>query len=330
MPDVLYNAGKRHGGFAMTDRRIPLVIDTDPGVDDTLAILLINAHRDKYDIRAINPVHGNVHYGDTSTNALRLAEYLNIDCRIGKGAVKPVVRAARTAGTVHGSGGLGGYDLPETDRQFDEKYAWDVLYEEAVKAGGELELVTLGPVTNVAIAFLAHPDLKNYIKKIYSMAGTAGKGNTNAFAEFNVYVDPEAFQILVSSGVPVYMCGLDGNASCGLSSEEILSLFHEESRVTDLTGTIASFIEDRNVRKWGMKINTIHDHVTMACYIYPEIAEFRPMHCSVELAEADAEGQTKVCEPDEDHPANIWYLVKADKQRYMEITRKMMKFYKLG
>lgn len=100
-----------------------------------------------------------------------------------------------------------------------------MLYQEAVRAGGELELVTLGPLTNVAIALKRHPDLAGLIKKITMMAGTAGQGNTNVYAEFNVWVDPHACDIVFRSGIPIAMCGLDGNDSCRLDTGEMAQVF---------------------------------------------------------------------------------------------------------
>ena len=93
----------------------PVVIDCDPGVDDTLAIFLAASHPE-LEIRAINPVAGNVGYESTSQNALRLADLIGIDCRVGRGAEEPLIAPCRTAGAIHGKGGLGGYELPEAKR----------------------------------------------------------------------------------------------------------------------------------------------------------------------------------------------------------------------
>ena len=113
-------------------KRRPIIIDTDPGVDDTIAIMLANANQDKIDIKAITPVTGNVPYSSTSQNALRLVKYLGMDCKVGMGADNPLFIASKTAGDIHGSGGLGGYQLPESDKDFDG-YAWDIIKEEAEK-----------------------------------------------------------------------------------------------------------------------------------------------------------------------------------------------------
>jgi len=304
----------------------PVVIDCDPGVDDTLAIFLA-ASRPELDIRAICPVAGNVSYEQTSQNALRLRDLIGLDCRVARGAVQPLIAPSRTAGAIHGKGGLGGYVLPEARRDFDADYAWDVLYQEAVRAGGALELVTLGPMTNVAIALKRHPDLAGLLKKITCMAGTAHQGNTNPYAEFNVFVDPHACEIVFAAGVPVAMCGLDGNDSCMLTRAEMASLFNVPSRITDVTSHIAHFIDTRNA-EWGLDGSTIHDLVTMACFIDPSMAVYEPCYTVCETRSASAAGQTVV---DLWHTSgrqpNVDVLLRADKSRYLAMIAAMMNWY---
>ena len=306
-------------------KRRPVVIDCDPGVDDTLAIVLANANK-QLDIRAINPVAGNVPYSSTSENTLRLVNRLGIDCRVGRGAERPLVLEPFTAGKIHGLDGLGGYILEKGDNDFDEKYAWDVLYEEAVRAEGELELIILGPSTNVAIALKAHPDLEKLIRRVTMMAGTLTQGNTNPYAEFNVRVDPHATQIILESGIrEKYMCGLDGNLSCAFTTEETFDLFRMESSITDMTDHIATFIDRRNKAMWNLTVNNINDLCAMACMIEPEIAEYREVNCHVECYDIPSIGRTIVSDEGE---KNLHYLVRADKQRYMEMIREMMRYYR--
>ena len=309
----------------MTKR--PVVIDCDPGVDDTLALMLA-ASAPSLDIRAINPVAGNVGYASTSQNALRLRDLLGLDCRVGRGATQPLIAPPRDAGEIHGTGGLGGYQLPASDRDFDTDYAWDVLYQEAKRADGELELVTLGPMTNVAIALMRYPELNQLIKKITCMGGTAHQGNTNVYAEFNIFIDPHACDIVFRSGIPIAMCGLDGNESCMLTGEEMFRLFDRPSRVTPVTSHIAHFVHERNTTGWGLPGSTIHDLVTMACFIAPEIAVYEPCYTTCETRSALSFGQTVV---DLYHVSgkqpNVDVLLRADKKTYMDMITAMMAYY---
>ena len=304
-------------------KKRPIVIDCDPGVDDALAIFLAVSN-ESLDIRAICPVAGNVPYAKTSENARRLAGLVAPGCRLARGAARPLLRPARDAGLIHGSNGMGGVVLPDTDKEFEEKYAWDILYEEACRFPGELELIVTGPMTNVAIALQCHPDLKDLVKGITSMAGTARFGNANAYAEFNVWVDPHAYQIVLQSGIPLTVCGLDGNDTAALADEEIERIFDAPSRITEYTSAIAHFIHDRNTKQWGLKVSNINDLCTMACFIDPNIAQYKLFHVRCELCGEETIGQLVFCEPGGRLGANVKYLQKVDKKKYLHMLADMM------
>ena len=305
----------------------PVIIDCDPGVDDTLAICLAASHPE-LDIRAINPVAGNVGYESTSQNALRLADLIGIDCRVGRGAEEPLIAPCRTAGAVHGQGGLGGYQLPEAHRDFDVDYAWDILVQEARRAEGALEVIALGPMTNLAIALTRYPELKKLIRKITVMDGSADQGNTNVYAEFNVWVDPHACEIVFQSGIPIAMCGLDGNDSCSMNTEEINGIFQRPCRLSDVIGHVSHFIHQRNTEQWHLPSSTIHDLVTMACFIDPSIATYEPCYVTCETRSSISAGQTVV---DLYHVSgkkpNVDVLRRADKERFLQMLREMMDWY---
>ena len=302
----------------------PIIIDCDPGVDDTIAIFLAASY-EGFDIKAINPVAGNVGYGMTSQNALRLASMLKLNCRVGVGADKPLFKPMRTAGAIHGEGGLGGYILPKPDRDFDKAYAWDIMYEEAVKAGGELEVIVLGPLTNVAIAILRYPQLKTLIKRIVFMGGSAHYGNMSAYAEFNIWVDPDACDVVLRSGIPLAMCGLDGNFSAGYTKQEVLDLKSEGSLVSDVMNHIVGFFieEAKDVPEHVFVIN---DAITMAYFIDENIAaEIKPCHVACETRGRLTAGQTIVSDRGD---KNCEVLIKADKALYSKMIFDMINYYK--
>ena len=306
-------------------KKRPIVIDCDPGVDDALAIMLA-ASTKTLDIRAINPVAGNVPYAKTSENARRLAGLVAPYCRLGRGADRPLIRPARDAGLIHGSNGMGGVLLPDTDKTFDDAYAWDILYEEACRFPGELELIVTGPMTNVAIALRCHPDLKDKLKSITAMAGTALSGNANNYAEFNVWVDPHAFEIVLQSGAPLSLCGLEGNNTAAMVTEEIERIFDEPSAITAYTSAIAHFIHDRNTKQWNLDVSNINDLCTMACLIEPEIATYISTHVRCVLS-GDAIGQLVFCEPGGKLTANVRWLRQVNKDRFLQMLQDMMACY---
>lgn len=304
----------------------PVVIDTDPGVDDTLALFLAAAS-EELDIRAINPVAGNVSLAYTARNTLYLRQLLGLNCRVGTGADKALLIPTKDAADVHGKDGLGGYPVGALTDQCEPVPAWDVLYEEAVKAEGALEVITLGPLTNVAIALLSYPELKGLIRQITMMAGSAGKGNITPYAEFNVYADPHAMEIVLRSGIPLYMCGLDGNESCALTREELEALYNVPG-MNDLALQTVRYIYNRDHNEWGLEKSAIHDLITMACFIDPSIAMYVPCHCDCEIYDQERLGETTVdFSVTSGNRMNLHILRRADKAAYMEMIRKSMPCY---
>lgn len=306
----------------------PIIIDTDPGVDDTIAIMLAKANP-VLDIKAITPVMGNVGYGDTSQNAIRLADYLNLDCRVAKGAFQPLFIESKTAGDIHGEGGLAGYTLPKSERQFDD-YAWDVIKQEAEKAGGELEIVTLGPLTNIAITLLRYPEIKPLIKRIVCMAGAGYMGNMNAYAEFNVWVDPDACDVVFNSGIPVVMCGLDGNDFCGLTIDELKEYMGKKTKISPLLDHIFSFFIQRRIAGGPEDdIQVINDAITMAYLIDEKIGKTEKYRVDVETKGTLCPGWTIVDRFGKSgKEPNVDVLVWSDKAMLKDMLFKMLDYFK--
>lgn len=306
----------------------PIIIDTDPGVDDTIAILLAAANP-QLDIKAINPVMGNVGYGDTSQNALRLAEKLGLNCRVGKGAQKPLFIESKTAGDIHGEGGLAGYILPKANRDFDG-YAWDIVKEEAIKADGQLEIVTLGPLTNIAITLLRYPEIKPLIKRIVCMAGAGYMGNMNAYAEFNVWVDPDACDVVFSSGIPIVMCGLDGNETAGLTIEELKEFMGRGTKVSDIVDHIFNFFIKRRIAGGEEdSLQVINDAITMAYLIDPSVGKTEKMYVTVETKGSLCTGQTIVDRLNKyKKEPNADVLMSSDKEVFKKMLNETLDFYK--
>ena len=201
--------------------RFPVILDCDPGVDDAVAILLAK-QLPALDVRAITAVAGNVEVEKTFANAHKILHVANWDVPVYMGAAKPLVGEQVTATGIHGVDGLGGVDVPEAViPPVPEEQACDVIYREAVAAKGELVLIAVGPLTNLAIAFAKYRDLPGLIRRIVIMGGAATLGNTTPAAEFNIYADPEAAEMVFQSGVPVHMVGLDVTLKSYLTAAEI-------------------------------------------------------------------------------------------------------------
>ena len=200
----------------MTTKQIPIWIDCDTGTDDTVAIMLAHA-LPELQIVGLSAVAGNSLLCNTFPNTRRVVHLLGADYPVYPGAERPLVREPHVAGAFHGENGLGNVQLPLPDTAPEQTPAWDALYAAAKRMPGELRLVATGPLTNVAIALTKYPDLHGLLHSIALMGGAAVGGNVTPAAEFNIYDDPDAAQIVFKSGVPLVMCGLDVTMQAELS-----------------------------------------------------------------------------------------------------------------
>ncbi|MEA4941112.1 Pyrimidine-specific ribonucleoside hydrolase RihA [bioreactor metagenome] len=199
---------------------IPIWFDTDLGVDDAVALLSIGK-LPNLDLRGISAVAGNAELYRTFENTRNVCHLAGIHVPVYPGAEHPLFVPLHTAPLVHGENGVGDVELPPSPAPKETKPAWDALYEAAKAAEGELQVIAVGPLTNLAIAFGKYPELKTLLKRILIMGGAARGGNVTPAAEFNIYGDPHAAQMVFRSGVPVVMCGLDVTMKAYLTPAEV-------------------------------------------------------------------------------------------------------------
>ena len=200
--------------------KYPVWLDCDVGVDDAIAIMALHA-LEETDLLAISTVSGNVPLSSTFSNAHRMNGLMKTHYPVYKGADRPLIVQLQYAYTFHGKNGLGDVELPlPEDAKMLDTPAWDALYACAKQHPGELRLIAIGPLTNVAIALTKYPELKTLLHTILIMGGAAVGGNVTPAAEFNIYADPDAAQIVFKSGVPVVMCGLDVTMQAMLRPED--------------------------------------------------------------------------------------------------------------
>lgn len=189
-------------------KKIPIILDGDPGHDDAIAWMLANASP-LLDIRAVTSVCGNQTIEKTTYNALRIMTLIGLRAPMARGRTGPLVSEPIVAPTVHGKSGLDGPDLPEPAFEPLEMSAVELMAKVLSESAEPVTLVPTGPLTNVAALLLAHPELKSKIREISLMGGGIHHGNWTPAAEFNILVDPEAADLVFRSGIPIIMAGLD-------------------------------------------------------------------------------------------------------------------------
>ncbi len=273
-------------------KKIPVIIDTDPGIDDLMA-LMVAAASDKLDIRAITTVSGNVSLETTTQNALDISDIFNIDAPVAKGASKPLLEEKEFAEHVHGANGLGNVALPKSNKTVHKDYAWDLIYQEAKKNPNELVLIPIGPLTNIATAILKYPDLKDYVKEIVFMGGSATDGNVTPYAEFNIYVDPIAADIVFKSGIKTTMVGLNVTMNSKITKQEAQEIADCSSKynseLKQLMGKIFDFYETI-----GLDTIAIHDALTVSYVIDKSLLTCEKYYTTVETISPLTVGKTIV------------------------------------
>lgn len=209
----------------MDDRRIPIIIDTDPGVDDFFCIAYGIAFPEVFDLKAITTIGGNNVTAVTTRNALDICKLLHSDAPVAAGHNSFLTAEfGEPVEIAHGKNGLGNVDIPHSDRKPMDKEACDVIYDIAKELNGELVLVPVGPLTNVALAIQKYPDITGLIKKITLMGGGVERGNVNEHAEANIWHDAEAAKIVFDSGIPIDMIGLDVTLKAPVSRADLAEM----------------------------------------------------------------------------------------------------------
>ena len=275
---------------AATVQRI--IIDTDPGVDDALAILLA-LRSPELKVEAITPVAGNVPLDYTLPNALRLVEIAGrTDVPVAAGASHPLVRNLITAAHVHGNNGLAGVDFPPPKIKPVKETATEIIRRLVRASPGEITIVAVGPLTNVATALRADPDLSSLLRSIVIMGGSLSAGNVTPAAEFNIYADPEAARIVFDAGVPLTMVGLDVTRKALFTPEHLKILQAGTTPWSQAAARIMGATIERLNRGPRPMLEAMHDPLTVANLIDPGILTLKDYYVEVETQGEFTAGET--------------------------------------
>lgn len=267
------------------------IVDCDPGHDDAVAILLAAHH---FDVLGITTVGGNSPIENVTLNARRVLELAGrSDIPVARGAAGPLLKELRTAPSVHGESGLDGAELPAPRTELHPKRAVEFLIE-TLLANEAVVLFPIGPLTNIATALRLEPRIVDHIAHISLMGGSTDRGNATPAAEFNIWVDPEAADIVFRSGARLTMCGLNVTRQAYVDDETVARIRALGNR----TGTTIADLLDWNRRSsatiFGGSTVPLHDPCAIAAIIEPGLFEFMETHVAIELHGRQTYGMTVV------------------------------------
>ncbi|WP_324005493.1 pyrimidine-specific ribonucleoside hydrolase RihA [Aeromonas hydrophila] len=261
---------------------LPVILDCDPGHDDAIALILALASPE-LKVLAVTTSAGNQTPDKTLNNALRILTLLGRDdIPVAAGAPKPLARELIIADNVHGESGLDGPTLPDPAFAPVAMTALELMAKCLRESPEPVTLVPTGPLTNIALLLAAHPELKSKIAHIVLMGGAAGPGNWTPAAEFNIYVDPEAADMVFKSGLPITMCGLDVTHEAQVMDEDIERVRAITNPVAQcVAGLLDFFMIYHRDPKWGFAGAPLHDPCTIAWLLAPAL--FHGVECRVDI-----------------------------------------------
>ena len=300
------------------------IIDTDPGTDDAVAILIALAHFNNEEFLALTTVAGNVKVDVGTRNALRILEHSNRNnIPVYRGEQRPLSRDLLTAEWVHGTDGLNSVEFPEPSKSEESLGAVDYITKLLENSEEKITICVLGPMTNIGKVLNQNPELSEKIEQIIFMGGGAGFGNHTPVAEFNILVDPEAAKIVLSSGAKLVMMGLDVTHQA-ISTKERLNKISETGTLTGqhIVGLMGSLAELDIVKEKFPDGTPVHDAFVTAYLVDNSLTTGELTNVEVEVDSELTLGQTVV---DVNHISgrnkNVHWMNRVDDDRLFEIIR---------
>ena len=266
-----------------------IIIDTDPGQDDAVAILLALASPAELDVLGIVAVAGNVGLHHNANNARKVVELAGkLDVPVYAGCARPIRRQLITAEHVHGETGMNGPDLPDPTIPLQGQHGVDYIIDTLMAhEPGTVTLCTLGPLTNIAMALIKQPAIAGRIAEIVMMGGAYFEvGNITPAAEFNIYVDPEAADVVLRSGAPITMLPLDVTHQIQSTPERLSAIKAIGNKAGQAVYEMLTFSGGFDLQKYGWTGAPLHDPTVIAWLLQPDLFEGR--HCNVTI-EVDSE-----------------------------------------
>jgi purine nucleosidase len=269
-----------------------IIIDTDPGVDDSFTFLLALASPE-IKLEALTTTQGNVTVEKATRNALAVLELGHAGhIPVARGSVLPLVQPLRASAHVHGESGIGNAQLPEPQAKPVPGHAVDYLIERILAEPNEISVFPIGPMTNIAMAIRKEPRFAKAVKELVIMGGAIQEaGNMTPLAEFNIYVDPHAAHIVFHAGIPITLIPLDVTHKCVLKQEHVDRLIKVDSPVTRFLKDAIDVYLKASI-ELGYEGCALHDPLTLATIIAPELLTLKEYYVDVDIAGGVSMGKT--------------------------------------
>jgi purine nucleosidase len=275
----------------MPDLPRPVILDGDPGHDDAVNILLAHASPE-LQVLGVTTTFGNVGLERTTRNALTTLALIGSPTPVYAGADRPLLVPRLSAESVHGQTGLDGPLLPSPTREAEALHAALFITQSVRARPGEVTLLPTGPLTNLALALRLAPDIGPLIRQIVWMGGSLDAGNWTPAAEFNALCDPHAAQIVFSSGVPLVMFGLNATHQAIATPERIANIRALGSDVGEVVAGLLEFFAEHHRARYGWEGGPLHDPLTSAYLLAPELFSTQQMHVEVDTTAGPSAGRT--------------------------------------
>lgn len=304
-----------------------VILDCDPGHDDAVALMLAGK-APEINLLGVTVVAGNQTIEKTTHNALCLCEYLGIDVPVAMGSARPLVKAPVICPQIHGESGLDGFTFPPLTKKIDplDAVAWIV---KTCLANNDVILVPTGPLTNIARALLREPRIKEHISKIVLMGGSVGAGNVTPAAEFNIFVDPEAADIVFTSGLPIYMNGLDVTRKALVLPSVIKRMGKIKNKASVLFVDLMEAFNatQKKIFSW-IEGGPLHDPVTIVSLLDPSSVTYEYMNATIDVSKGPSYGRTNCDQFNYLHQTpNAYVAMEIDVDKYWNQVERILRLY---
>ena len=274
-------------------KRIPIVLDCDPGHDDAMAMILA-AYNPSIELLGISTVSGNGIIDKVTQNALRVCALAKINVPVAQGAGTSILGAVEASTEIHGETALDGAPLPAPTFELEKISGVDLMAKLIKDHSEKVTVVATGPLTNIALLLKMYPELKTKIERIVFMGGSASRGNRTPYAEFNIWMDPEACDVVLKSGLPLTMIGLDVTHQALITKEIFARLAEMKTELADTLSGLMKFFAKTYDEVFEMPDPPLHDPVAVAVLIDPSVTKNRFVNVEVELNGKFTRGATVV------------------------------------